>query len=114
MVGKEEAIDGFQDSLLAMLPGQHWALRAVPPPPGGLPDSVALEQRLLLGAGVAGVGSDDAARAAAASRALDALSETGLGELHGKLLDNERIWLEHWQQQDQLFPKAAMVRDADS
>ena len=78
LVGSAQATDAMQQMVLDELPG--WSLRSVPPPPGGLPDLVELDHRLLFGTlGWSACG--------------EGLQQTGL---MGVLLDDEKAWLEHW------------------
>eukprot|EP00746_Dinoflagellata_sp_MGD_P148548 gnl/MRDRNA2_/MRDRNA2_80738_c0_seq1.p1 gnl/MRDRNA2_/MRDRNA2_80738_c0~~gnl/MRDRNA2_/MRDRNA2_80738_c0_seq1.p1 ORF type:complete len:258 (-),score=53.66 gnl/MRDRNA2_/MRDRNA2_80738_c0_seq1:33-779(-) len=81
LVGREEATAQVQQTVAQAMGG--WSLRSMSPPPGGLPDSIQLDQRLLFGS----IGN-------LANQA--ELRKVGLSGLEGRLMKDEELWLQHW------------------
>lgn len=81
LVGSPEATAALQHRIAKATKG--WSLRCIPPPPGGLPDAVLLDQRLLFG--LLGRFADETE-----------LREVGLVGLGGRLINDEELWLPQW------------------
>eukprot|EP00747_Dinoflagellata_sp_TGD_P072822 gnl/TRDRNA2_/TRDRNA2_157638_c0_seq1.p1 gnl/TRDRNA2_/TRDRNA2_157638_c0~~gnl/TRDRNA2_/TRDRNA2_157638_c0_seq1.p1 ORF type:complete len:246 (+),score=35.07 gnl/TRDRNA2_/TRDRNA2_157638_c0_seq1:1-738(+) len=87
LVGNPEALVKLRQTIVNAMPG--WSMRSISPPPGGLPDQTAIDQRLLFGV----LGS--LANAAE-------LKETGFCGLGGRLMKEEELWLPHWDRHSDL------------